>query len=157
MTLHKTLKKQTGVGLIELMVVLVLGSLGIFAVSSIVIESYKEWKRSNEVAALQVDFDLASHMIKSIVEEASEVEIINVNHIVARSQSAGWIQEFYQASNKLIWKNSRTGLTQNVITSLKKITFSVDPANPRLINTTVEIEKGRRKISGAFSIYRRNS
>ncbi|MCM8821220.1 MAG: prepilin-type N-terminal cleavage/methylation domain-containing protein [Candidatus Omnitrophica bacterium] len=157
MTLHKTLKKQTGVGLIELMVVLVLGSLGIFAVSSIVIESYKEWKRSNEVAALQVDFDLASHMIKSIVEEASEVEIINVNHIVARSQSAGWIQEFYQASNKLIWKNSRTGLTQNVVSSLKNINFSVNEDNEILMDVYLEVEKNTRVVSGNFSIFMRNS
>ncbi|MCM8788665.1 MAG: hypothetical protein NC907_02620 [Candidatus Omnitrophica bacterium] len=156
MTLHKNLKKKTGVGLIELMVVLVLGSLGIFAVSSIVIESYREWKRSNEVAGLQVDFDLASYMIKGVIEEASNVEILGNNHIIARNQSAGWVQEFYQQSNKLMWKNSKTSLTQNVVSSLRNINFALDQTNRNLLNVSLEVGKDARIVSGTFSIFMRN-
>lgn len=157
MNFQKCLKKNTGVGIIELMVVLVLGSLGIFAVSSIVIESYKEWKRSNEVARLQADFDLASYMIKGVIEEASSVEILDNNYLIARNPSAGWIQEFYQESNRLIWKNSITNLTENVISSLKSIIFTLDEIDEDLINVSIEVEKGTRVISGTFSIFMRNS
>ncbi len=92
----KKFRSKYGLSLIELMVILVLGSIGIFAVSSIVIESYKEWKRSNEIAKLQQDLDLASYTIKGVVEEAENVEIISESRIRAENPSAGWIQEFYQ-------------------------------------------------------------
>ncbi|MCM8758651.1 MAG: prepilin-type N-terminal cleavage/methylation domain-containing protein [Candidatus Omnitrophica bacterium] len=150
-------RNKSGIGLIELMVVLVLGSLGIFAVSQIVVESYKGWKRSNEIAALQSDFDIASLMIKGIIEEASSVEIPVSNHIIVRNVSSGWIQEFYQDSTRLVWKNSRTGLTQNVITSLKNISFEVDESDDSLINVSLEVQKGQRIISGTFSVFMRNS
>lgn len=146
----------TGVSLIELMVVLVLGLLGIFAVSTIATQAIKEWKRSNEVASLQADFDLASYMIKNILEEASSVEILSSNRIRATNQAANWIQEFYQNSSDLIWKNVKTNLTQKVITTVKTISFAVDPQNDSLINVSLTVKKGTREISGSFSVFMRN-
>lgn len=156
MKIKRQIKNKLGVNLIELMVILVLGSLGIFAVSTIAVESYKEWKRSNEIVALQVDFDLASHMIKSIIEEATSVEIINSDRIIARNQSSGWSQEFYPVSGNLMWKNSKTGITQKVITTLKNISFAIEPTNSSVINVYLEVQKGTRIISGNFSIFMRN-
>ncbi|GEM_PF-898469 len=157
MNFKKMMKNEKGVNLIELMVILVLGSLGIFAVSTIITESYREWKRSNEVAALQADFDLASHMIKSILEEATNVEILSNSHIKVENQSTSWIQEFYQDSSNLIWENAKTAETQTVINSLRTIDFEADETNNNLINVYLEVEKGTKLISGSFSVFMRNS
>ncbi len=42
-------------------------------------------ERSNEIAALQADFDVASGMIKSIIEEAGSVEIPVSNRIIVKT------------------------------------------------------------------------
>ncbi|MCM8769777.1 MAG: hypothetical protein NC911_08975, partial [Candidatus Omnitrophica bacterium] len=147
--------KRSGATFIELLTVLILGSLGLFAVSSIVFSSYKEWKRSNELVTLQVDFDLASYMIKSILEEASRVELITESHIIAENQLAGWNQEFYQNSTKLMWKNSRTNSEEEVIGSLKSIHFEVEADD--LVSVNLEVQKGSRIISGFFSVFIRNA
>jgi len=152
----KFFKKRCGITLIELMVVLILGSLAIFSVSSIVIESYKEWKRSKDVVSLQVDLDLASHMIKSILEEADDVSVDETgNHIIASNHSY-WIQEFYPDPanpNILIWRNSKTGETQQVITTLKSISFTEEN---NLVTVTLEVQKGTKIMSNSFSVFMRN-
>ncbi len=153
----KKFRKKHGLNLIELMVILVLGSLGIFAVSSIVIESYKEWKRSNEVARLQQDLDLASYTIKGVLEEAENVGIVSEDHIIAQNLSAGWMQEFYQDASNLMWKNTETNETQKVISTLKDINFEIDQENGSIVNITIDVEKGERTIYNSFSVFMRNS
>ncbi|HOK79562.1 MAG TPA: hypothetical protein PK303_02630 [bacterium] len=153
----KLTRNKRGLGLIELTVVLVLGSLAIFASSSILIESYKEWKRSNEIASLQVDFDLASHVLKSVIEEASNVEILSENHIRAVGQNQSWIHEFYpDPSNPsvLLWKNVSRNSVEKVITTLQDVSFDIE--DDRVV-VNIEVGKGTRLIAGSFSVYMRNS
>ncbi|MGB9642476.1 MAG: PilW family protein [Candidatus Ratteibacteria bacterium] len=149
--------KTKGLGLIELMVVFILGSLAIFASSSILIESYKEWKRSNENASLQADFDLACHMIKSIIEEADKLEVNEDGTSITASYQPYWVQQFYpdpQNSSILLWKNLKTNEVQKIITTLKAITFNVQDD---LVVVNIEVGKGTRLIAGSFSVYKRNS
>ncbi|HOJ30721.1 MAG TPA: hypothetical protein PK165_00930 [bacterium] len=149
--------KIKGLGLIELMIVLVLGVLAIFAASSIVIESYREWKRSNEVASLQVDFDLACHMIKSIIEEADTVQVSDNGTSITAGYQSYWIQQFYQDPQNpsvLVWKNMKTNESQKVITTLKNISFDVQDD---LVVVNIEVGNGTKSIAGSFSVYMRNS
>ncbi len=156
MKVKKVHRNYCGLTLIELMVVLILGSLGIFSLSSIVFESYAEWKRSKDVVSLQADLDLASHMIKSILEEADSVLVNETGDHIIASNLPYWSQEFYpDPTNQktLIWKNTKTGETEKILTTLKSINF-VEESN--VVKVTLEVEKGTRVISNSFSVFMRN-
>jgi len=147
-----------GFTLIELMVVLVMGAIGLFAIGALVTASYRDLTSSRLRTNLQTDADLASYTIKGILEEADTVAISDGGVHVTANYGNDWMKEFYPDPSNgadLIFKDSATGNTEKVITTLSTLGFAPG-TEPDEIVVTIGVQGGAIVLQNSFSVFPRN-
>ncbi|HNS32870.1 MAG TPA: type II secretion system protein [bacterium] len=161
-------KVSGGFTLLEMTAAVVISLIGILGASYIVTNAYHDFKNSRELKALHEDIYLASHTIKSLIEEAGEFEIteiipdtsppagrrINLKYI--EDSETKWEKEFYEEEGHLILEDIKNGSEEIIIDTLEDISFSEgDSLNTLKVTISVTGMDGR-VLTNKFLVYSRN-
>jgi len=151
--------KRKGLSLVELLVVIVVGTIAVVAVTSLVVESYRNWNLSIQKKSLQEELDLACYSIKGTVEEAKKVEIEDPGpsygtKLVAEYDSV-WQKEFYPRGTTLVIRNKETGEITTVIDSLSDISFQKESQSETIL-VNITVRKAGATLSNSFAVFLRN-
>jgi prepilin-type N-terminal cleavage/methylation domain-containing protein len=92
--------RKHGFTLIELMVVVIIAAIGLFAITTLLYSAYRDWFTSKEIKALQEDMDLAALTVKSVLEEAQWGDGLEDNITEGRAR----ISVGYTEDDKIIWE-----------------------------------------------------
>ncbi|MBN1445312.1 MAG: type II secretion system protein [Candidatus Omnitrophica bacterium] len=158
---------RKGVTLIELMVVLVIAAIGLFAVTTLLYTAYRDWFTSRQIKALQEDMDIAALTVKSILEEANEFLISDIMEdsdpeagarINARYEDPemNWEKEFYKSGSKLILEDIKNDKTEVVVDTLAEIYFYEYPELTNTVNVNIKVEKAGKLLENEFLVRLRN-
>ncbi len=154
------MKKKKGITLIELIIVIVIGAIGLLAVSFFASQSWKEWNESQQIKALQEEMDLASYTIKGVLEEASDITILDEGPLsgtkIKSSYNNEWEKEFYPSGNNLIIEDIKNEATRVITNYLKSISFQQDSTGSETVLVNLKVEKDDREIENSFIIFLRN-
>ena len=145
---------KKGFTLIEVIVAILLSTIALFGIGTLVILANNDWRESREIVALQSDLDLANYTLKGVLEEAYEIEIPEEVRIIA-SYKTDWQKEFYQDGKRLMLKDIKNPeKPEEVINSLKSISFEQPYTN--CIKVNLEVEKESKELENCLIIYLRN-
>ena len=144
---------KKGFTLIELSVAMLISTIALFGIGTLIDLSFKDWRESREIVALQDDLDLANYTLKGVLEEADTVSIPDETHISA-GYKTDWKKEFYRNGNKLILKNLKNSKLEEVIDCLENISFRQPDAH--LVKIDLKVKKGKQELENSLIIYLRN-
>ncbi|HOV22211.1 MAG TPA: prepilin-type N-terminal cleavage/methylation domain-containing protein [Candidatus Ratteibacteria bacterium] len=152
--------KKKGITLIELIVVIVIGAIGLLAVSFFAMQSWKEWNENEQIKTLQEEMDLVSYTIKGVLEEASNIEILDNGPLSGTKINASykneWQKEFYPSGNELIVEDIKNETTRTVTNYLKSISFQQDNTSSDTVLVNLKVGKGGKELENSFIIFLRN-
>ncbi len=169
----KNIIGKRGVTLIELMIVLVIAAIGLFAISTLLYNAYKDWVASKQIKALQEDMDIAAFTVKSILEEGDEFLITDIvedsdpetgrriNVKYTEDEAIVWEKEFYKDGGKLIMADIKNDKVEVVVDTLDNIYFiDAQDEYPDLTNAVkvdITVAKYGRVFQNEFLVRLRNS
>jgi len=152
--------KKKGITLIELIIVLVVGAIGLLAVAFFTSQSYRELNENEQIKSLQEEMDLASYTIKGVLEEASNITILDPGPLsgtrINASYKNEWEKEFYPSGNNLIVEDIKNETTRAIINYLKSISFQQDNTGSETILVNLKVEKDKKEIENSFIVFLRN-
>lgn len=156
---------KRGVILLEILVVLAIGVIGLFAVTAVIVQSYRHWGTSRSTVSLQADLDLACLTIKAVLEEADRFTVnpdgnVSSDNITASASygSTQWDKKFFRGtggnSGVLYLRNNVTQTSETVIRTLNSLSFSKEVSDRVRVN--ISVRDGSRTIQTSFVVYVRN-
>lgn len=154
--------KKRGLSLTELLVVIVVGAVGLVAVTSLIFESYKDWNTSKQRKSLQEELDLAGFTIKGVLEEAKTVSILDSGPTtgtrIQASHDTDWVKEFYPQGSDLIIKDVKNGnTTRAVMNCLASLSFLQDSTTGETaVRVSLSATRASRTLTNSFVVYLRN-
>lgn len=132
-----------GFTLIEMMVAVLIGMIGIAATVWIVFQSYRSMDETTRVTRLQQDIDLAAYTMKGFIEEAKIFAVTDSgSRLVVQGNPDGWKRAFYRNGADLIMEYlpPSTPALRTVITTAQALSFTT---NPQLGVITVNLAVAR--------------
>ncbi len=165
------MKRKSGFSLVELMVAVVIASVGILAISMMLMTAYREMGNSRRLKLLAEDMDLASFTIKSVIEESNSGDGIQISDIrsgtnpqegekitlsYSEAEQLVWQKEFYKDANKLIMRDAVEGTTEPVINSLGELYFYRDTDLPGTVNIVITVSDTETSMTNRFLVKPRN-
>lgn len=154
--------------MIELMVVIIIAAIGLFAITTLLYSAYKDWFTSREIKALQEDMDISALTVKSILEEADEFLITDIipdsdpeagrriNVRYTEDAELVWEKEFYRDGSKLILADIKNDNVDVVVNTLDDLYFYEDPDLLNTVKVNITVTKGNRTIQNRFLVRLRN-
>ncbi len=157
--------RKKGLTLVEMLVAVIIASIGLAAVAVLGYQSYTHFRTTTEVSQLQQDLDIAAFTIKGYIDEAKKCEALGGSALVAYNNPF-WQVEFYREGANLVlkWTDKRVNpwvvTTRTVIRTLKDaddaLTISDDDDHPDIKWVTIRVTDGTLEKAITFSVKMRN-
>ncbi len=143
-----------GFTLVEVVVAIFISAAALFGIETLMVESYKQWKVSQDVTNLIRDLDLASYLVKGVLEEADSDTILNSGTKIVASYKDVWQKELYPTGTNLIFKDAKSAREEQVIGTLDSLSFEQNSSVSILVK--IRVKRGKESLENSFLVYLRN-